>query len=200
MSRVIRPAPISKFHSSETIASFTALQPPTGTSQRGGFWVRFDMSEGVGVWAMEFMHCLTDFDDLYPFDGNMGSFDEMACSCGTHPSAYTKAPVSWLDASAIVSYPHSAVTYNLHAVGLTQPPPSGRVAAVRIGSTVPYLMVEARRKVDQFDANIPSEGVIVYRVQTTDPHGTAQNATAPFVYSRRRPFRWDRNSRRATSK
>jgi hypothetical protein len=156
-------------------------QPPTGTSQRGGFWARFDMSEGVGVWAMEFMHCLTDFDDLYPFDGNMGSFDEMACSCGTHPSAYTKAAVSWLDASAIVLHAGhgAAVTYALHAVGLTQPPPSGRVAAVRIGSPVPYLMVEARQKVDQFDANIPSEGVIVYRIQTTDPHGSAQNATAP---------------------
>jgi hypothetical protein len=40
-------------------------------------------------------------------------------------------------------------------------------------------MVEARQKVDQFDANIESEGVIVYRVQTTDPLGWAQNNTAP---------------------
>jgi hypothetical protein len=66
-------------------------QPPTGTSQRGGFWARFDMSEHLGVWAMELMHVLTDFNDLYPFSGNMGAFDEMACNCGTHPSAYTKA-------------------------------------------------------------------------------------------------------------
>jgi hypothetical protein len=29
-------------------------QPPTGQGQRGGFWARFDMSEGLGVWAMEF--------------------------------------------------------------------------------------------------------------------------------------------------
>jgi hypothetical protein len=130
---------------------------------------------------MELMHCLTDFDDLYPFDGNMGSFDEMACSCGTHPSAFTKAAINWLDASAIVPHTNHAatVTYDLHSVGLTQPPPSGRVAAVRIGSQLPYLMVEARQMVDQFDANIPSQGVIVYRIQTTDPHGTAQNATAP---------------------
>ena len=68
-----------------------------GTSQRGGFWARFVMLEGVGVWAMELMHCLTGFDDLYPFKGNFGGFDEMACSCGTHPSAYTKAAIGWLD-------------------------------------------------------------------------------------------------------
>jgi hypothetical protein len=68
--------------------------PGAGTSQ--GFWVRFVMVEGVGVWAMEFMHSLTGFADLYPFNGNMGAFDEMACSCGTHPSAYTKAAIRWL--------------------------------------------------------------------------------------------------------
>jgi len=40
-------------------------------------------------------------------------------------------------------------------------------------------MVEARQRVDQFDRNIPSEGVIVYRVQTSDPLGRPQNNTAP---------------------
>ena len=42
-------------------------------------------------------------------------------------------------------------------------------------------MVEAREKVDQFDANIPSEGVIVYRVQTPDPLGHAQPNVAPLL-------------------
>ncbi len=150
-----------------------------GSAQSGGFWARFVMVEGVGVWAMELMHCLTAFRDLYPFDGNMGAFDEMACGCGTHPSAYTKAAIGWLDASAVVSQKVRAKDHKLHTIGLVQPPPSGRVAAVRIGSQVPFLMVEARRKVDQFDANIPSEGVIVYQVQTSDPLGHAQNNTAP---------------------
>jgi hypothetical protein len=150
-----------------------------GTSIQGGFWARFVMVEGVGVWAMEFMHCLTGFADLYPFNGNMGAFDEMACSCGTHPSAYTKAAIGWLDASTIAVHRGSEADYQLHSVGLIQPPPSGRVAAIRIGSEAPYLMVEARQRVDQFDANIPSEGVIVYRVQTSDPLGNAQNMTAP---------------------
>jgi PASTA domain len=151
--------------------------PGAGTS--AGFWVRFVMLEGVGVWAMEFMHSLTGFADLYPFNGNMGAFDEMACSCGTHPSAYTKAAIGWLDPAAIAQHPGGTAGYDLHAVGLSQPPPSGRSAAVRIGSQVPYLMVEARQRVDQFDRNVPSEGVIVYRVQTADPLGHAQNGTAP---------------------
>jgi hypothetical protein len=150
-----------------------------GTAQTGGFWARFVMVEGVGVWAMELMHCLTAFRDLYPFDGNMGAFDEMACACGTHPSAYTKSAIGWLDASAVVSQNVRAKDHKLHTVGLVQPPPSGRVAAVRIGSQVPFLMVEARQKVDQFDVNIRSEGVIVYQVQTSDPLGQAQNNTAP---------------------
>jgi PASTA domain-containing protein len=151
--------------------------PGAGTSS--GYWVRFVMAEGVGVWAMEFMHSLTGFGDLYPFGGNMGAFDEMACSCGTHPSAYTKAAVGWLAGSAVVQHVGAPSTYRLHPVGLTQPPPSGRVTAVRVGAQVPYLMIEARRHVDLFDRGTPSEGVIVYRVQTSDPLGHAQNATAP---------------------
>jgi hypothetical protein len=150
-----------------------------GAGTSAGFWVRFVMLEGVGVWAMEFMHSLTGFGDLYPFNGNMGDFDEMACACGTHPSAYTKAAIGWLEAAAIAQHNAPTAKYDLHSIGLVQPPPSGRVAAVRIGSEVPYVMVEARQRVDQFDINIPSEGVIVYRVQTSDPLGHAQNNTAP---------------------
>jgi hypothetical protein len=36
-------------------------------------------------------------------------------------------------------------------------------------------MAEARLRADQFDINIPSEGVIVYQVQTNDPTGQPQN-------------------------
>jgi hypothetical protein len=153
--------------------------PGAGSSELGGFWARFVMAEGVGTWAMEFMHVLTGFADLYTFNGDLGNFDEMACNCGTHPSAYTKVAIGWLDASAIAVPSSQTADYKLHSVGLVQPPPSGRVAAVRIGSQVPYLMVEARQRVDQFDASIPSEGVIVYRVQTSDPLGNAQNGMAP---------------------
>jgi PASTA domain len=165
-----------------------------GTALRGGFWARFVMAEDVGTWAMEFMHCLTDFDDLYPFagnvgqatglqayNGNIGNYDEMASNNGTHPTAYTKAALTWLDPSTIAQLTIPTQSFNLHSIGLPQPPPTGRVAAVRIGTQVPYIMVEARQRVDQFDAGIPAEGVIVYRVQTTDPHGSAQNATPSVV-------------------
>jgi PASTA domain-containing protein len=150
-----------------------------GAGTTRGFWSRFVMLEGVGVWAMEFMHGLTGFGDLYPFDGNMFAFDEMACACATHPSAYTKAAIGWLNASTVAQHPGGVAHYNLYSVGLVQPPPSGRVAAVRLGQQVPYLIVEARQRVDEFDRGISSEGVIVYRIQTTDPLGHAQNNTAP---------------------
>jgi hypothetical protein len=155
--------------------------PGAGTAQSGGFWARFVMLEAVGVWAMEFMHVLTAFRDLYPFNGNMDKFDEMACACGTHPSAFTKAAIGWLDHSSIAQHTRTSASYDLHSVGLVQPPPAGRVAAVQIGALAQYLMVEARQQVDQFDRNIPSEGVIVYRVQTTDSLGQAQNGVPPVV-------------------
>lgn len=158
--------------------------PGAGTAEAvGGFWARFVMAEGLGVWAMELVHCLASIDDLYTFGGNMGRFDEMASAIGTHPSAFTKSLMGWLDPTATVRHTNhtAAVTNNLHAVGLVQPPPTGRVAAVRIGSQVPFLMVEARLMNDPFDANIPSQGVIVYRVQTSSPQGSAQNQTAPLA-------------------
>jgi hypothetical protein len=103
-------------------------QPPSGTAQLGGFWARFSMSEALGVWAMELMHVLANFDDLYPFGGNMGSFDEMAGARGTHPSAFTKSAIGWLDTTAVARHPNGqAANYQLHAIGLKQPPPSGRV-------------------------------------------------------------------------
>ena len=52
---------------------------------------------------------------------------------------------------------------------------------MKIGAGVPYLMVEARLKADQFDAGIPSEGVIVYAVQTPDPLGHRVNRLRPLV-------------------
>jgi hypothetical protein len=157
----------------------------TGSAKSvGGFWARFVMVEALSVWAMELIHCLASIDDLYTFGGNMEPFEEMAINVGSlakHPSAFTKSLMGWLDTTAIVGHTNhtAAVTYQLHAVGLPQPPPAGRVAAVRIGSQVPFLMVEARLMNDQFDASIPSQGVIVYRVQTSSPQGSAQNQKAP---------------------
>jgi hypothetical protein len=164
------------------------------TALPGGFWARFVMVEKLGTWAMELMHCLTGFGDIRSTpnfvdspngEGEIGDFDEMAFSNGAHPSAYTKAAIDWLDESAIAKHTSRAAGFDLYAVGLTQPPPFGRSTAVRIGSAVPYLMVEARMMVDQFESpsqlepGIPSQGVIVYRVQTTSPLGSPQNNRIP---------------------
>jgi len=164
-------------------------RPPCGTSQLGGFWARFCMSENVGAWAMEFMHCLTGLIDLRSLPRYLdnevhqdtSAFDEMASNRGMHPSAYTKATIGWLDQSAIAQHVGRTVEYNLHSVGLIQPPPSGRLAAVRIGAQVPYLMVESRRMVDQFESNIGSDGVIVYLVQTSDPFHFEANNVIPLA-------------------
>jgi hypothetical protein len=168
--------------------------PGAGTGQQGGFWARFVMVERLGTWAMELMHVLANFTDIRSRpgfvdspngEGDIGAFDEMAFNRGTHPTAYTKTAIGWLDSSATARHKGRAQGYALHAVGLLQPPPSGRTTGVRIGTTVPYLMVEARLMVDPFESpsqlesGIPSQGVIVYRVQTSDPTGAAQNNRIP---------------------
>jgi hypothetical protein len=159
-----------------------------GAGTNSGFWSRFVMLEPVGTWAMELMHGLTGFTDIYAFnddvdlqDSVMGLYDEMSAAAGTHPCAYTKAGINWLDRSAIAAHKGRTANYALHAISLPQPPPSGRVAAVQIGASSPYLMVEARLKADQFDHGIPEEGVIVYRVQTPDPLGHRVDHLRPLV-------------------
>jgi len=159
-----------------------------GAGSNSGFWSRFVMLERVGIWAMELMHGLTGFTDIYPFgddvdqqDPVMGLYDEMSAAGGTHPSAYTKAGIQWLERATIAEHTGRAGVYALHAISLAQPPPTGRVAAVKIGAGVPYLMVEARLMADQFDAGIPKEGVIVYAVQTPDPLGHRVNHLRPLI-------------------
>jgi hypothetical protein len=137
-----------------------------------GFWSRFVMVEGVGVWAMELMHGLTGMLDLYthlvPHD--LGGFDTMACSCGTHPTAYTRMLLGWLDPSAIAIDALADAGFVLHATSLG-PAPLGRVHAVQTQGAGLQVIVEARLRGDQFDgpnqynqSGIPSEGVIVYEV------------------------------------
>src|SRR4029078_4734490 len=90
--------------------------PPTGQGIPNGFWARFDMSETLGTWSMELMHCLTGMDDLYPFGGNMLEYDNMAGAGGTPPSAWTKRAIQWLDPAAIAQHIGRTIEYDLHAV------------------------------------------------------------------------------------
>jgi PASTA domain len=159
-----------------------------GTSQFPGFWARFAMVEGVGVWMMELTHVLTYFADLYTNDRahDLNTFDNMDCSCGTHPTAYTKVQLGWLDPSAITTNATATTAqYDLYTVGLPQPPPAGRHTAVQTDANGQPIFVEARQKVDQYDGGnqwswndlqnrggIASEGVIVYQlvgVQNPNP-------------------------------
>ena len=64
-------------------------------------------------------------------------------------------------------------TFTLHALALLQPPPPGRVTAVRISSGISqrYFLVEARLRIDSYEkatpgisSGIPSEGVVVYEI------------------------------------
>jgi hypothetical protein len=158
-----------------------------GAGTNSGFWSRVVMAESNGVWLMELIHGLTDFKDLYHFNNDVDpperaidTFDEMSASSQTHPTAFTKNELGWLDASAIPLHAGASVNYELQHISLAQPPAVGRAAAVRIGDSFPYVMVEARKMTDQFEAGMPttfdgqergiaSEGVIAYRIQTRNP-------------------------------
>ena len=135
----------------------------------------FTDQQPTGVWAMEILHAVTELGDLYNVSPHLGRYDEMACSCGTHPSAHTKGLFGWLRPGAVRTHPvgHPG-TYVLHAVSHMQPPPPGRVTAVRVKSQVGPgdLIIEARLRGDDLDgpsaasSGIPDEGVIVYRAQS----------------------------------
>lgn len=136
-------------------------------------FARVNLQEGLGVWAMEVMHCLTEFGDLYNVDPHLQGFDNMACSCGTHPSTHTKIELQWLSPSTFATKSRFGEdTFDLHAVGLPQPLPPGRWMAVRIPASTGsnYFTVEAHLRSDQYEnatyasSGLPSEGVIVYEV------------------------------------
>lgn len=147
-----------------------------GGATNGGFWSRVLLTEGLGRWMMEMIHGVTGFPDLYHFDNDVDpagfepqTFDEMSDAGLTHPTIFTKTHLGWADPPTIASHNSPIASYELQIGALPQPPVGGRVAAVRIGSTEPYVMIEARTKADAFDAGIKSEGVIAYRVQWANP-------------------------------
>jgi Tachylectin len=119
---------------------------------------------------------LAQYGDLYAgpnglLPDHLGSFDNMAGAGGSHPSAYTKRALGWIDDEAVATHLGRFELYDLHDVGLPQPPPIGRASAIEVGS----LIIEAREMVDQFDAGIRAsttgaspQGVIVYDVESHD--------------------------------
>ncbi len=170
-----------------TDAAMLVMLGGRGAATNRGFWSRVVMAESTGVWLMELIHGLTGFKDLYHFNNDVDppersidSFDEMSASSQTHPTAFTKNELGWLDTATIPLHRGASTLYDLQHISLAQPPVAGRAAALRIGDSFPYVMVEARKMTDQFEAGMPStndgqekgiqsEGVIAYRVQTRNP-------------------------------
>jgi hypothetical protein len=155
-----------------------------------GYWTRFVMVEGVGVWAMELTHAIAGYADLYTNDraNDLNGFDNMDCACGTHPTAYTKVQLGWLDGSAIVVDAATSADFELHTLGLIQPAPAGRCTAVRIQTSGNPLFIEARQRVDQFDGRngwnnvgISSEGVIVYELAGVENPNAPPSETDPLI-------------------
>jgi len=160
-----------------------------GAFANAGFWSRVAMSETNGMWMMELIHSITHFVDLYHFNNDVDpleraidSFDEMSASSGTHPTAFTKNELGWLDEGNIARYHIGSSSGNgfiLNFLSFADPPQiTGFRHAIHVGDGFPYVIVEARKKTDQFEAGLPindpfergiaSEGVIAYRVQTRD--------------------------------
>jgi hypothetical protein len=160
-----------------------------GAGTSAGFWSRVVMKEINGTWLMELIHTITDFKDLYPFSNDtdpsnrsIGLYDEMSAQTQIHPTAFTKNELGWLDTrfmahTNINSIAERAVRATVPPISRTVPPwQSTQVFAIRVGDSIPYMIIEARKKTDQFEVGIkgmedgiPGEGVIVYRVQTHNP-------------------------------
>ncbi len=122
----------------------------------------------IGVWGQELLHLLCELFE-HP---NLPGYDVMdggGARNSVHASAGTKRLFGWLP-KGIAEHAEGALDVNLHAIGLAQPPPPGRVAAVRIPSrrSSRHFFVEARLRTDPFDGRVPVEGVLVYEVSDTD--------------------------------
>ena len=120
-----------------------------------------DMIAPLGVFAMENLHVLTKFGDLYGIPDSPGRFDVMDCACGTHPSAYTKLNFGWLDPATVATVASSSGinTLTLHALSspISSAPTPGRVHAVKLPTPTAsqYYLVEARLRTDRYESATP---------------------------------------------
>ena len=146
----------------------------------GGGRCYVDMLDSLGVIAMENLHVLTQFGDLYGIPNSPGGFDVMDCACGTHPSAFTKLSFGWLNPSDVITVAAGTPSHTrtLHALGspLSAATTPGRAYVVKApsASAQQYYLVEARLRVDQYESvtagvssGIPLEGLVVHWIDET---------------------------------
>ena len=138
-----------------------------GSTVRGYSYVNTQAS--LGTWAMENLHVVTTFGDLYGISDHPGRFDIMACNCGTFPSSFTRIKFGWSSPGQIVQ-PNSHLQTRLRQLTLAFPDgvvPSVHTIKAVTASAQRYYLVELRRR-ENYDApsgtssGIPSEGVVVY--------------------------------------
>jgi hypothetical protein len=132
----------------------------------------------TGVWAMEVLHAMVGWPDLYKAHGTvMGDWDNMTYNAGTHSCAHLKLRPGWIAATDIANHSGPEQDYALQSLSISPPPP-GRFAGVRIRSTSTgnVFIAEARLRSDVYERGfaplvaggmefrgLPSEGVIVYQ-------------------------------------
>jgi hypothetical protein len=139
-----------------------------------------DMLDPLGVIAMENLHVLTQFGDLYGIADGPGGFDVMDCACGTHPSSFTKLNFGWLDPSEVVNVPAGTPTQSqtLHALSspISAASTPGRAHAIKApsASAQRYHLIEARLRTDAYESStpgvssgLPAEGLVVYWIDET---------------------------------
>ena len=182
-------------------AAIVMLGGPGGGSTTG-YWSRFSMLDDHGVWVGEIVHqtnlCnlpdLLDFTDEFP-DENMGVYDQEAGYGYTHFSVWTKRAIGWLNPSTVPLHVGHSANYTLHWASLIQPPPAGRVAAVQVGTQVPYLMIELAPKPTNLISTFRTTGSSSTRSKQAILSGTRRTACLPSTCSRKPGSRRDNRSR-----
>lgn len=138
----------------------------------GGF-CHINMDHPLGVVAMENIHHIAGFGDLYGISDSPRDFDVMDCACGTHPSSYTKIKLGWIDNNDIkdIHIQHGSSSFSILA--LASPPIPNKFHTLRIPSTLGngYFLIECRLRLDNYESafpgisnGIPSEGIVVYYI------------------------------------
>lgn len=131
-------------------AAVLVMLGESGAGTNRGFWSRVVMAESNGGWLMELIHGLTRFKDLYHFGNDVDpreraidTFDEMSASSQTHPTAFTKNELGWLDEAAIPLHRGTSANYPLQYISLPQPPVGGRRPLS--ASAPPFLTYGSKR-------------------------------------------------------